>query len=55
VNVFATFLGRGTYEYTYTIRASVAGEFQTLPAQAWEMYFPDVTGRSAGTKFQILP
>ncbi|HEY6040903.1 MAG TPA: alpha-2-macroglobulin family protein, partial [Anaerolineae bacterium] len=53
VAVFATYLGRGVYEYTYTIRASVAGEFRTLPARAWEMYFPDVFGRSAGATFVV--
>ncbi|MCA1553275.1 MAG: hypothetical protein LC737_02735, partial [Chloroflexi bacterium] len=55
VSVFATYLGRGTYEYTYMLRASVAGEFRTLPARAWQMYFPDVQGRSEGAKFQVLP
>ncbi len=55
VSVFATYLGRGTYEYTYMMRASVAGEFRTLPARAWQMYFPDVQGRSEGAKFQVLP
>jgi hypothetical protein len=53
--VFATFLGRGTYEYTYMMRASVAGEFRTLPARAWQMYAPDVQGRSEATQFQVLP
>ena len=40
VAVFATSLGRGTYQYTYLMRASVAGEFRALPSRAWEMYFP---------------
>ncbi len=53
VAVFATYLGRGTYEYTYMMRASVAGEFRTLPARAWEMYFPEVFGRSAGATFAV--
>ncbi|MEP7198173.1 MAG: hypothetical protein ABI874_00030, partial [Chloroflexota bacterium] len=55
VAVFATYLGRGTYEYTYLMRASAAGEFRTLPARAWEMYFPDVMGRSEGAVFQVVP
>lgn len=53
VAMFATFLGRGTYEYSYIMRASLAGEFRTLPARAWEMYFPDVFGRSSGTVFKV--
>lgn len=53
VAVFATYLGRGTYEYTYLMRASVAGEFRVLPTRAWEMYFPEVFGRSEGTLFTV--
>jgi uncharacterized protein YfaS (alpha-2-macroglobulin family) len=53
VAVFADYLGRGTYEYTYLMRASVAGEFRVLPTQAYEMYFPEVFGRSAGTLFTV--
>ncbi len=53
VAMFATYLGRGTYEYSYLVRASIMGEFRTLPARAWEMYFPDVFGRSSGTAFTV--
>ncbi len=53
VAMFATYLGRGTYEYSYVMRASLAGEFRALPARAWEMYFPDVFGRSSGTLFTV--
>ncbi|MBI4787191.1 MAG: alpha-2-macroglobulin, partial [Chloroflexi bacterium] len=53
VAAFATYLGRGTYEYSYMLRASVTGEFRTLPARAWEMYFPEVFGRSAGATFTV--
>jgi hypothetical protein len=54
VAVFATFLGKGTYEYTYMLRASVAGEFRAAPARAYEMYFPEVMGRSAGGVFTVM-
>lgn len=53
VALFATFLGRGTYEYTYLMRASVAGNFNVPPAVASEMYFPEVFGRSAGGVFSV--
>lgn len=53
VAAFATFLSRGTYEYVYLARATVPGQFQVLPARAWQMYFPDVFGRTAGTTFSI--
>lgn len=53
VALFATYLSPGTYEYTYLMRATVAGEFKVLPAFAYEMYFPEVFGRSDGGTFTI--
>jgi hypothetical protein len=51
--LFATYLPKGTYEYTYTIRASVPGEFRVIPTHAEEMYFPEVFGRGDGGLFKI--
>ena len=51
--LFATDLPAGTYEYTYLMRASLPGRFQVLPAVAYQMYFPEVWGRSAGAEFVI--
>ena len=51
--LFATHLPRGTYEYTYQIRASVAGRFLVMPTTAYEMYFPEVWGRSDGGVFTV--
>jgi uncharacterized protein YfaS (alpha-2-macroglobulin family) len=51
--LFATYLPRGTYEYTYLIRASVPGEFHTIPTMAYEMYFPEVFGRGDGGLFTV--
>jgi len=55
VALFATYLAKGTYEYTYLIRASIAGRFWAMPSQAYEMYFPEVFGRSDGGMFVIAP
>lgn len=55
VALFATHLPRGTYHYTYLARASTAGTFQTLPTVAYQMYMPEVFGRSAGTQFTVQP
>jgi uncharacterized protein YfaS (alpha-2-macroglobulin family) len=52
--LFATYLPRGTYEYTYYIRASLPGEFHVIPTLAFEMYFPEVFGRSDGGVFTIV-
>jgi uncharacterized protein YfaS (alpha-2-macroglobulin family) len=51
--LFATYLPAGTYEYTYLIRASLPGEYGTIPTHAYEMYFPEVFGRSDGGIFEI--
>ena len=53
VALFATELGRGTYEYVYTLRCSAPGRFNVLPALAYQMYAPDVMGRSAGEQLLI--
>jgi alpha-2-macroglobulin len=53
VALFATDLPAGTYHYTYLARASSLGAFQTLPATAYQMYAPEVFGRSAGALFTV--
>jgi hypothetical protein len=55
VALFADYLPRGTYEYTYLMRASLPGEFQVIPTTAYQMYFPEVFGRSDGAKFTVEP
>ena len=55
VALFAQYLPRGTYEYTYLMRASVPGEFLVMPSTAYEMYYPEVFGRSDGGKFTVEP
>jgi uncharacterized protein YfaS (alpha-2-macroglobulin family) len=53
VVLFATYLPKGTYEYTYLMRASVPGQFKVIPTNAFEMYFPEVFGRGDGGVFTI--
>ncbi|MDW8327241.1 MAG: Ig-like domain-containing protein [Anaerolineales bacterium] len=55
VVLFADYLPRGTYEYTYTLHASRPGEYQVLPTWARENYFPEVFGRGDGMVFTIRP
>jgi uncharacterized protein YfaS (alpha-2-macroglobulin family) len=55
VVLFAEYLPRGTYEYTYLMRAGVPGVYYAMPTTAYEMYFPDVFGRSDGGKFTVQP
>jgi len=53
--LFATSLPAGTYEYTYLLRVGLEGEYRVLPATAYEMYFPEVMGRSDGMVFTVGP
>ncbi len=53
VAAFASYLPAGTYEYTYVMRPSIAGQFKVMPASADQTYFPEVFGRSAGESFTI--
>lgn len=55
VVMYATYLPRGTYEFRYTIRLGLQGEFNVIPPTAQEFYFPEVYGRGAGSTFIILP
>lgn len=53
VVLFATRLPKGAYEYTYMMRAGLAGSYKVMPSTASEMYFPEVFSRSDGDMFQI--
>ena len=53
--LFADYLPRGTYEYTYQIRLGSVGKFHVIPPIAREFYMPEVYGRGAGMLFTVLP
>jgi uncharacterized protein YfaS (alpha-2-macroglobulin family) len=53
VVLYATYLPRGTYEFTYTIYPSLAGAYNVIPTTGFEFYFPEVYGRTAGMLFTI--
>jgi uncharacterized protein YfaS (alpha-2-macroglobulin family) len=46
-------LPAGTYELTYQLVAVVPGEYRVIPAQAYQSYFPEIQGNSAGEIFEI--
>jgi hypothetical protein len=50
---YTTYLGAGTYEYTYLARATTPGEFVVPPAHAEELYAPEVFGRSASARLTV--
>ncbi len=51
----ADYLPAGTYVLTYTLVPLQAGEYRVLPAHAWESFFPEVQGTSAGATMEIKP
>jgi uncharacterized protein YfaS (alpha-2-macroglobulin family) len=53
VVLFADYLNRGTYEYSYTMRATLPGDYKVIPTVASEFYFPEVFGRSDGRLLSI--
>ena len=55
VVLFADYLAAGTYEYSYTFRATLPGDYHVIPTTASEFYFPEVFGRSGGRLLTITP
>jgi hypothetical protein len=53
VVLFTDYLRKGTYEYSYTMRATLPGDYQVIPTLATEFYFPEVFGRSDGRLLRI--
>jgi uncharacterized protein YfaS (alpha-2-macroglobulin family) len=53
VVLFADYLAKGTYEYSYTFRTTLPGDYQVIPTLAREFYFPEVFGRSDGRLLSI--
>ncbi|MEM7344668.1 MAG: alpha-2-macroglobulin family protein, partial [Chloroflexota bacterium] len=53
VVLFADYLRKGTYEYSYTMRATLPGDYHVIPTVASEFYFPEVFGRSDGRLLSI--
>lgn len=55
VVLFATYLPKGVHEYVYFLQATTAGQYRVMPARAYEMYFPEVWGRTDGAIFSVNP
>ncbi len=53
VSLFAERLREGVHRYTYYARATAPGDFFVAPAHAEESYFPEVFGRSDGSRFTV--
>jgi len=51
----ADYLPSGSYVLEFILVPLQAGEYRVLPARAWQFYFPEVQGNSAGSVFTINP
>lgn len=53
VVLFADHLYAGVYEYEYLVQVTSVGTFAHPPAIGYEMYFPEIFGRSRGEIFTV--
>ena len=53
VQLFGTRLSEGDHEFSYMVRATTAGVFETAPAHAEEMYAPEVFGRTSSAVIRV--
>jgi uncharacterized protein YfaS (alpha-2-macroglobulin family) len=53
VVLFSDFLPKGTYEYTYLLRATVPGTYNVMPSIGYEAYHAEVFGRSDSSVFEV--
>lgn len=51
--LFANYLPPGVYEVMYRARATTPGRYHHPPAQAYQMYIPDVSGHSEGGWLEV--
>jgi len=53
VNLYAQHLPRGTYVFSYQLRASVPGIFHVMPARGYPSHQPGIFGRTDGSLFTV--
>ncbi len=53
VLLFADYLPKGVYTYSFLVRAGLPGTYHHLPATAYQMYFPEVFGRTGGEWLEV--
>ncbi len=53
IALFARYVPKGAYDYSYTIRLTTPGQFNVIPPFASEQYFPEVFGRGDGALFTV--
>lgn len=53
VLLFADYLPKGVYTYSFLVRAGLPGKYHHLPASVHQMYFPEVFGRTGGQFMEV--
>jgi uncharacterized protein YfaS (alpha-2-macroglobulin family) len=53
ITFFATNLYGNEYEFSYILRAQIAGEYTINPTNAELMYYPEYKGNTSGYKIKI--
>jgi len=53
VTFFATYIGKGEYEFSYIIRAQIPGEYSVNPTKGMLMYYPEVNGSTKDFRLKI--
>jgi uncharacterized protein YfaS (alpha-2-macroglobulin family) len=53
--LYAEYLPRGAYVFSYQARVVSDGEFQAIPTQAYAFYQPETYGRSDGAVITVQP
>lgn len=53
VTFFATYIGKGEYEFSYILHAQIPGEYNVNPAKGMLMYYTDYNGNTENMKINI--
>lgn len=53
VLLFSNYLPKGVYKYSFLTRANIAGTYNHLPAISYQMYHPEVFGRTNGEIVEV--
>ena len=53
--LFASYVPKGTHEYVYLARATIAGVFRVRPTHGYEQYFPEVFARTDSRLLRVSP
>lgn len=55
VAVFASYLPKGVYQFSYLAHTTLPGSYKVRPARASQQFFPDVFGATGASTWQVLP